>query len=44
MPVACSGVVVPFELHCRLGHHSLSSLKKLYPQFSSLFSLTYESC
>ena len=28
--VACSGVVTPFELHCRLGHHSLSLLK-LYP-------------
>ena len=22
--VACSGVVTPFELHCRLGHPSLS--------------------
>ena len=32
---ACSGVVTPFELHCRLGHHSLPLLKKLYPQFSS---------
>ena len=30
-PVACSGVVTPFELHCRLGHPSLSLLKKLYP-------------
>ena len=29
--VACSGVVTPFELHCRLGHPSLSLLKKLYP-------------
>ena len=29
--VACSGVVTPFELHYRLGHHSLSLLKKLYP-------------
>ena len=31
MPVACSGVVTPFELHCRLGHPSLFLLKKLYP-------------
>ena len=29
--VACSGVVTPFELHCRLGNLSLSLLKKLYP-------------
>ena len=43
-PVACSGVVTPFELHCRLGHPSLSLLKKLYPQFSSLSSLNCESC
>ena len=42
--VACSGVVTPFELHCRLGHPSLSLLKKIYPQFSSLSSLKYESC
>ena len=43
-PVACSGVVTLFELHCCLGHHSLFLLKKLYPQFSSLSSLNYESC
>ena len=42
--VACSRVVAPFDLHCRLGHPSLSLLKKLYPQFSSLFSLNCESC
>ena len=42
--VACSGVLTPFELHCRLGHPSLSLLKKLYPQFSSLSSLNYELC
>ena len=40
----CSGVVTPFELHCRLGHPSLPLLKKLYPQFSSLSSLNCESC
>ena len=44
MPVVCSGVVTPFELHCRLGHPSLSLLKKLYPQFSSLSSLNCELC
>ena len=42
--VVCSGVVTPFELHCHLGHPSLPLLKKLYPQFSSLSSLNYESC
>ena len=42
--VACSGVLTPFELHCRLGHPSLSLLKKLYPQFSSLSTLNCESC
>ena len=43
-PVTCYGVVTPFELHCRLGHPSLSLLKKPYPQFSSLSSLNCESC
>ena len=42
--VACSGLVTPFEVHCRLGHSSLSLLQKLYPQFSSLSSLNCESC
>ena len=42
--VACFGVVTLFELHCCLGHPSLSPLKKLYPQFSSLSSLNCESC
>ena len=43
-PNACSGVVTPFKLHCRLGYPSLSLLKKLYPQFSSLSTLICESC
>ena len=42
--VACFEVLTPFELHCRLGHPSLSLLKKLYPQCSSLSSLNCESC
>ena len=42
--VVCSGVVTSFKLHYRLGHPSLSLLKKIYPQFSSLSSLNYESC
>ena len=42
--VAYSGVLTPFELHCRLGHPSLSLLKKLFPQFSSLSSLNCKSC
>ena len=44
MSIACSGVVTQLELHCCLGHPSLSLLKKLYPQFSSLSSLNCESC
>ena len=35
---ACFGVLTSFELHCRLDHPSLYLLKKVYPQFSSLFS------
>ena len=42
--VAFPRVVTPFELHCRSSHPSLSLLKKLYPQFSSLSSLNCESC
>ena len=42
--VACFRVVIPFKLHCRLGHPSLPLLKKLYPRFSSLSSLNCESC
>ncbi|KAJ9542741.1 LOW QUALITY PROTEIN: hypothetical protein OSB04_029247 [Centaurea solstitialis] len=33
-----------FEVHCRLGHPSLQSLKKLHPEFSHLLSLQCESC
>ena len=36
--------VTPFNLHCLLGHPSLSLLKKLYPQFSSISSLNCKSC
>ena len=41
--VACYGVTTPHETHCRLGHPSLSLLKKMCPQFSSLSSLECES-
>ena len=41
--VACSGIVTSFELHCRLGHTSLSLFQKLCPQFSNLSSLNFES-
>ncbi|KAK2992477.1 hypothetical protein RJ640_011616 [Escallonia rubra] len=39
--VACSGVVSPFEAHCRLGHPSLPVLKKLCPQFHDISSVDY---
>ena len=31
--VACTGVVTPFEAHCRLGHPSFPILKKLSSVF-----------
>ena len=43
-PIACSGISNPHEVHCRLGHPSLSLLKKLFPQISSISSLNCESC
>ena len=43
-PIACSRIANPHEVHCCLGHPSLSLLKKLFPQFSSLSSLNCESC
>ncbi|GJZ28086.1 hypothetical protein Tco_0572733 [Tanacetum coccineum] len=33
----------PFEAHCRLGHPSLQSLKKLCPEYSHLSSLNSDS-
>ena len=43
-PIACSGIGNLHEVHCRLGHSSLSLLKKFFAQFSSLFSLNCEPC
>ena len=43
-PIACSGVITPFETHCRLGNPSLPLLKKSCPQFSSQLSIDCESC
>ena len=42
--IACSSILTPFEAHCQLGHPSLPSLKKLYPQFKNISSLDCESC
>ncbi|KAH6759971.1 hypothetical protein C2S51_016920 [Perilla frutescens var. frutescens] len=42
-PVACTSSATPFDVHCRLGHPSLSVLRKLCPQFSSLSSSDYVS-
>lgn len=42
--IACSGVVSPLQIHCRLGHPSLASLKKLVPSLHHLESLNCESC
>ena len=43
-PISYPGISNPLEVHCRLGYVSLSLLKKLFPQFSSLSSLSCESC
>ena len=42
--VACSSGASPFDVHCRLGHLSLASLKRIYPQFSHVSSLDCDSC
>ena len=42
-PVACFGVTIPFETHCRSSHPP-HPLKKLCPQFSIFSSLDCESC
>ncbi|KAK3027433.1 hypothetical protein RJ639_042073 [Escallonia herrerae] len=42
--VVCSGVVSPFEAHCRLGHPALSVLKKLCPRFHDVSSVDCDSC
>ena len=43
-PIACSSISTPFEVHCRLGHPSLSVLQKLYPMFHNVTTLDCESC
>ncbi|KAH0674521.1 hypothetical protein KY284_025608 [Solanum tuberosum] len=42
--IACSSVMSPFEVHCRLGHPSVPLLKNLCPQFQNISSLECESC
>ncbi|CAM8996453.1 unnamed protein product [Rhodiola kirilowii] len=42
--VACTSSAAPIDAHCRLGHPSLSVLRKLCPQFLSLSSLDCDSC
>ncbi|KAA0038308.1 putative Polyprotein [Cucumis melo var. makuwa] len=42
--VACSEVVSPFDVHCRLDHPSLSVLRKLCPQFHNLSLANCDSC
>ncbi|GAA0169646.1 hypothetical protein LIER_24084 [Lithospermum erythrorhizon] len=43
IPLACSSVSSSYEAHCRLGHPSLSSLKKLCPQFNFVSALDFKS-
>ena len=42
--IECSGIADRHKVHFRLHHPSLSLLKKLFPQFSSLSLLNYDSC
>ena len=42
--IACSRIADRHKVHFCLGHPSLSLLKKLFPQFSSLSLLNYDSC
>ncbi|CAM8957622.1 unnamed protein product [Rhodiola kirilowii] len=41
--VACTSSAAPIDAHCRLAHPSLSVLRTLCPQFSSLSSLDCDS-
>ena len=43
-PIACSRIASPHKVHYRMGHPSLSLLKKLFPQFSCWSSLNCELC
>lgn len=43
-PVACSASSTLLEVHCRSGHPSLPTLKKLYPQFEKVQSFDCEAC
>ena len=40
--IAYFGIANLHGFHCCLGHPSISLLKKLFPRFSSLFSLNCE--
>ncbi|RVW58329.1 Retrovirus-related Pol polyprotein from transposon RE1 [Vitis vinifera] len=43
-PAVCISTYTPLLIHSRLGHPSLSKFRKMVPRFSSLLSLTCESC
>nr|CAN62317.1 hypothetical protein VITISV_026526 [Vitis vinifera] len=43
-PAACISTDAPLLIHSRLGHPSLSKFQKMVPHFSTLSSLTCESC
>ncbi|RVW77227.1 Retrovirus-related Pol polyprotein from transposon TNT 1-94 [Vitis vinifera] len=43
-PAACISTEAPLLIHSRLGHPSLSKFQKMVPHFSTLSSLTCESC
>ncbi|RVX02576.1 Retrovirus-related Pol polyprotein from transposon TNT 1-94 [Vitis vinifera] len=43
-PTVCISIDVPLLIHSRLGHPSLSKFQKMVPRFSTLSSLSCESC
>src|SRR5262249_49510229 len=42
--ITYSSITIPFKMHCQLGHSSLTSLKKLCPEFNMVSLLDCESC
>ena len=44
IPISCYAVVSSLDIHCRLGHPSLATLKFMVPNFQKLQSLECETC
>ena len=44
IPTSCSAVVSPLDIHYRLGHPSLTTLKSMVPTLQKIQSLECETC